>query len=409
VRNALARETDTERRLWIIAAGKAAPSMATAAVAALGPRARGGLVIAPAPVKVHLEASPGATFETIAAEHPQPGIGSERAGTEALALAARIATRDGLLVLLSGGASSLMAVAAPGVTLEDKRVTTALLLRAGADINALNTVRKHLSGIKGGQLATAVAAWCRTLAISDVIGDDPSVIGSGPTVGDASTFADAADVLRRFGGLDAYPPAVVERIQRGIRGEYPETPKPGDRRLARAETSVIGSRRNALRGASKEANARGYRVVTIDEPVSGEAREAARWYLRDALARSAALPRPLCIVSSGETTVTVRGNGRGGRNQEFALALVEPLASLEGDTWLASVGTDGVDGPTDAAGAIVYSGTLKRARNPRMRLAPAASFLDNNDAYHYFDRLDDLVHTGPTGTNVGDLQVLLLT
>jgi len=215
VTRALAREQDTERRLWIIAAGKAAPSMAAAAAAALGPRSRGGLVIAPPPFRAP------ASFEAISAEHPQPGSGSERAGAAALALAGRIATRDGLLVLLSGGASSLMAVPAPGVTLEDKRRTTALLLRAGADINALNTVRKHLSGIKGGQLAAAVAAWCRTLAISDVIGDDPSVIGSGPTVCDASTFADAADVLRRFGGLDAFPPAVVERIHRGIRGEYP--------------------------------------------------------------------------------------------------------------------------------------------------------------------------------------------
>jgi glycerate 2-kinase len=403
VTRALAREPDQERRLWMIAAGKAAPAMAAAAAGVLGPRLRGGLVIAPAPFEAP------AALEAIAAEHPQPGTGSERGGAQALALAGRIATRDGLLVLLSGGASSLMAVPAAGVTLEDKRQTTAVLLRAGADINALNTVRKHLSAIKGGQLAAAVAAWCRTLAISDVIGDDTSVIGSGPTVGDASTFADAADVLRRFGGLDVYPPAVVERIHRGIRGEYPETPKPGDRRLARAETAVIGGRTNAMRGAADEANARGYRVVMIDAPIAGEARDAARSYLRDAMARSAALPRPVCIVSSGETTVTVRGKGRGGRNQEFALALVAALAAVEGEAWLASVGTDGIDGPTDAAGAIVHSETASRAGAARVRLPPPAAFLDNNDAYTYFDRLDDLIRTGPTGTNVGDLQILLLT
>jgi hydroxypyruvate reductase len=206
-----------------------------------------------------------------------------------------------------------------------------------------------------------------------------------------------------------YPPAVVERIHRGIRGEYPETPKPGDIRLARASTSIIGGRMNAMRGASAEADARGYRVVTIDAPVSGEARDAARSYIRDALARAAGLPRPLCVVSSGETTVTVRGRGRGGRNQEFALALVDALAAIEGEAWLASVGTDGIDGPTDAAGAIAHSSTLKRASAARLRLQPPAAFLADNDAYSYFDRLDDLIRIGATGTNVGDLQVLLLT
>jgi hydroxypyruvate reductase len=401
VTRALAREHDDGRRVWLIAAGKAAPAMAAAASSALGTRVRGGLVIALPPI-----AAPS-SLEAIAAEHPQPGPGSERAGLRALALGRNIATRDSLLVLLSGGASSLMAAPAEGVTLEDKRQTTGTLLRAGADIHALNTVRKHVSAIKGGQLAAAVAAPCRTLAVSDVVGDDPSVIGSGPTVGDASTFGDSADVLRRFGGFDLYPPAVVDRIARGARGEYPDTPKPRDRRLTRAETMVIGGRVDAMRGASAEADARGYRVVMIDAPVVGEARIAARSHIRHALARSATLPRPLCVISSGETTVTVRGTGRGGRNQEFALAVVDALATSAGDASLASVGTDGIDGPTDAAGAIVDATTLSRARAAGLR--DAAAFLENNDAYAYFDILGDLIRTGPTGTNVGDLQVLLLT
>jgi hydroxypyruvate reductase len=298
-----------------------------------------------------------------------------------------------------------MAVPADGITLEDKRRTTALLLRAGADIHALNTVRKHLSAIKGGRLAASTLATCRTLALSDVVGDDLSVIASGPTVADRSTFSDALDVLTRYGALEAYPPGVVDRLLRGAAGDEAETPKPGDPRLARSRAEVVGSRHDAMRGASDAASALGFHVHVVERPVVGEARVAARHHLDDIARRQATLTRPLCVVSSGETTVTVTGEGRGGRNQEFALAASDQLSTIPGHAVLASFGTDGIDGPTDAAGALVDSSTTARAA--QARLNPERFLIDNN-TYEFFRKTGDLIRTGPTDTNVGDVQVLLL-
>jgi len=343
-------------------------------------------------------------YPLVAGGHPLPTAGSEVAGRKAIALAESTAADETLLVLFSGGASALMALPADGVTLDDKRATTQQLLRAGADIYALNTVRKHLSAIKGGWLAARARAACRALVISDVVGDDLSVIASGPTVADASTFEDALTLVRRFGGEDAYPPAVVARLRRGAAATLPETPKPGDARLAASTTTVIGSRRDAMAGASAEAASLGYRVVRLDDPVVGEARTTAVAHLRGVIARAAGTERPACIVSSGETTVHVTGHGRGGRNQEFALAAAGPLAQV-GGALIASVGTDGIDGPTDAAGAIADATTLDRARAAGLSADRA---LSDNNAYAFFDALGDLIHTGPTGTNVGDLQVILL-
>jgi hydroxypyruvate reductase len=371
--------------------------MAAAAVDLLSGRLRGGVVIAPG-------AKPVAPLDAIAAGHPIPDAGSERAGRRALEIAATLAEGERLLVLLSGGASALMAVPAEGLSLEDKRRTTATLLRAGADIHALNTVRKHLSAIKGGQLAARARGRLRALVISDVVGDDLSVIASGPTVPDASTFADARQILERYGGAEAYPQAVVARLDRGRRGEIAETPKPGDSRIAGATTEIIGGRANAMRGAAERAAAFGYAVVQIDAAVVGEARDEAVAYVK----RVAAIARQrtrLCVVSSGETTVHVRGTGSGGRNQEFALAAAATLGSAGEIAALASVGTDGIDGPTDAAGAIVDTTTLARARAAGL---DPGQFLADNNAYAFFDALGDLIRTGPTDTNVGDLQVLLL-
>lgn len=388
--------------LRVIAAGKAAVPMARAAHELFGPRVRAGLVIGP----------PGAggavlPFELVVGGHPMPTGESERAGRRALAVAAELQPDESLLVLLSGGASALMAVPAAGLTLADKQATTRHLLRAGATIHELNTVRKHLSASKGGWLAAAAPGACRTFAISDVVGDDPSVIGSGPTVPDTSTFRDAFDVLQRYAGVagDAYPRAVLDRMAGGLRGEVPDTPKPDDARLARSVMSVIGGRRHAMDGASAAAASRGYHVIRIDDAVVGEARASAVAHLRAALARATDAGRPACIVSSGETTVRVTGDGIGGRNQEFALACAEVLAASGAPAVLASIGTDGIDGPTDAAGALVDATTLDRAR--AARLDPAA-FLSRNDTYHFFEALGDLITTGPTGTNVGDLQIFLL-
>jgi len=376
--------------------------MARAASQTFGDRVRRGLIVGVVPAG--MSSSSALPYPMIVGGHPTPTTESERGGREALALAASLQDGETLVVLLSGGASALMAAPADHVTLEDKQATTRQLLRGGADIHALNTVRKHLSAIKGGGLAARAAGPSVTFAISDVVGDDLSVIGSGPTVPDASTFGEALDILRRFGGEAAYPASVVDRVKKGSAGRVPETPKPGDPRLERAQTYVIGGRRDAMDGAVAKAASLGYHVVRIDDAVVGEARVAGPSHLRACLATAAGIGRPACFVSSGETTVKVTGDGTGGRNQEFALACVEALATAGVTALVASVGTDGIDGPTDAAGAIVDNTTAERAR--AARLQPSA-FLDRNNAYGFFAQLDDLVITGPTGTNVGDLQLVL--
>ena len=338
------------------------------------------------------------------AGHPLPTEGSLAAARRALEIA-RSATEDDLLVvLLSGGGSALMALPADGVSLADKQRTARTLMEQSADIYELNTVRKHLSGIKGGQLAATAAGAVLTLAVSDVVGDDLSVIASGPTVGDDSTYAQALTILNAHGGTAAYPDAVVDRLHRGSAGTLPETPATGDARLARAVAQVIGPQRGAIEGAEVAARRLGYHVHVVREPISGEARETAVAHVRRVAADAGALPRPLCVISSGETTVTVRGAGKGGRNQEFALAMAPVLDSLGDQVAAASVGTDGIDGPTDAAGAVVDSTTTVRAQADG--LTPE-DFLNDNNTYVFFERLGDLIKTGPTATNVGDLQVIL--
>ena len=336
--------------------------------------------------------------------HPLPTEGSVAAARRALEMAQASGADDLLVVLLSGGGSALMAFPASGVTLADKQQTARTLMEQSADIHELNTVRKHLSTIKGGQLAIAARGTVLTLAVSDVVGDDLSVIASGPTVADDSTYMDALAILNARGGEAAFPRAVVERLRRGTAGEVPETPASGDVRLQRAISRVIGPQRGAITGAEVAARSLGYHVHVVREPVTGEARESAVAHVRRVASEAGTLPRPFCVISSGETTVTVRGRGRGGRNQEFTLAMAGVLAELGENVAAASIGTDGIDGPTDAAGAIVDSTTLQRAHDARLA---ADDFLKDNNTYAFFERLDDLIKTGPTATNVGDLQVIL--
>jgi glycerate 2-kinase len=401
VERALALSPSVKGPMRVVAAGKAAVPMARAARGLFGNRIRAGLIVGVEPVT---NAESGG-FHVVVGGHPTPSASSEAGGRRALEMAASLQSDETLVVLLSGGASALMAVPVDGLTLADKQAATRQLLRAGADIHALNTVRKHLSAIKGGWLAARASGPCVAFAISDVVGDDLSVIGSGPTVPDASTFRDALDVLQRFGGEGAYPRAVINHLISGAQGRVPETPKPHDTKLAQAHTTVIGGRRDAMEGAVREAASRGYHVVRIDDAVVGEARIAGPSHLRAVVAQAADVGRPACVISSGETTVRVTGDGKGGRNQEFGLACADALAAIGGTVALASVGTDGVDGPTDAAGAIVDSTTSARARSARLQ---PQVFLDRNDSYRLFEALGDLIQTGPTGTNVGDLQAILL-
>lgn len=371
----------------VIAAGKAAAAMLDAFVAAS--------TAASLRNRTATDAGTG---------HPLPNQGSVAAAARALDIAAAAGETDLLVLLLSGGASAKLAMPAAGITLDDKRRTVQRLLDAGANIGELNAVRRHVSALKGGQLAASTAARVLTLAVSDVVGDDLSVIASGPAVADATTFADALRVLDQHGGRHAYPSAVVARLEQGAAGRIPDTPKPGDERLARSDARVIGNRMTAVAGAGAAAAALGYRVQVVPEPVVGEARLAASAVI--AAATAAGLAVPACVISSGETTVRVTGAGKGGRNQELALAFVPLVAQLGARVALASVGTDGIDGPTDAAGAIVDSTTQARAAALGLE---AASFLHHNNAYVFFDRLGDLIRTGPTRTNVGDLQIVLTT
>jgi glycerate-2-kinase len=331
--------------------------------------------------------------------HPLPNDASVAAGTRALRIARDAGPTDLLVVLLSGGASAKMAVPAGRVTLDEKQATANLLLKGGADIHQLNTVRKHLSAIKGGQLAAGTRAKMMTLAISDVVGDDLSMIASGPTVPDPTTYAAALAVLDRHGARASFPAAVVAHLEEGAAGRIPETPKPGDERLSRSMARVIGSRVTAMDGARAAAEALGYRVHVVDEAVVGEARVAGAGLLRALDTHAAG-----CLIASGETTVRVTGPGRGGRNQEVALGMLDDLAAIGGVVAAASVGTDGIDGPTDAAGAIVDSTTAARAAAAGL---DPMNFLDDNNAYAFFDGLGDLIRTGATGTNVGDVQIIL--
>ena len=388
--------------LSLVAAGKAASGMLHGFVSAVDRPIRRGVAVGPGPA-----GSVPAPVAWYRGGHPVPDPGSVEAGQEALRCAADVPASGCLVVLLSGGASALLSLPAAGVGLDEKIETTRVLLGAGVPIHELNCVRKHLSGVKGGRLALAAAGRVLTLAISDVVSpveNDPGVIGSGPTVRDTTRFADALAIVDRPAIRPRVPPRVRRLLERGRDGLAAETLKASpapDRAMYR----VIGSRRDAMSGAAAAARRLGYDVTRIAEPVIGEARLAGADHPARAAEAVTAPAGPWCVVSSGETTVTVSGGGRGGRNQELALAAVGEMGRLGAEAVLASVGTDGVDGPTDAAGALVDSRTPIRAGE--LHLPPPPAYLAENDAYAYFDRLGDLVRTGPTGTNVGDLQVVL--
>ena len=387
----------------LIAAGKAAEGMLRGFLAtSIGPIER-GVAVGPSPGTA---VPPSITFHT--GGHPLPDRGSLDAGREALRCAAEMSASGCLVVLLSGGASALLAVPLDGVTLSQKVDATRTLLASGVPIHELNCVRKHLSAIKGGRLASAAVGRVLTLAISDVVWpveDDPAVIGSGPTVIDRTTFAEAIEIVSRSHVDTLIPPEVLDVLVRGRDGYVRETLKMSHRPRLGTMYRVVGSRRQAMAGAVAAARGLGYEVRRLEQPIVGEARVAGAAYPRRVVAATRRLAGPVCVVSSGETTVTVTGRGRGGRNQELALAAASGMSRLGTAAVLASVGTDGVDGPTDAAGALVDSTTMARATS--LALASAASYLEENDAYAYFERLGDLIRTGPTGTNVGDLQVML--
>ena len=393
------RNFDRFRNIYVIGAGKAGASMAHAAERVLGRRITAGLINVKDGHLARLR-----RIELNQCGHPVP---DERgvSGSERIAGIAAAAGRDDLVIcLVSGGASALMPLPVEGLTLEEKQATTRLLLACGATIHEINAVRKHISRIKGGQLARLAApARVESLLLSDVIGDDLDVIGSGPTAPDASTFATAGAILDRYQIRQRVPAAVRNRIEQGERGEIPETPKPADPLFARVRNTVVGGNRLALDAAARAARQLGYRTLILSSTIEGETREIARMHAaiaREIAATGRPARPPACIITGGETTVTIKGDGLGGRNQEFVLAAALDIAGLD-RVVVFSAGTDGTDGPTDAAGAIADGQTLER--KPEARL-----FLERNDSYNYFQPLGDLIITGPTNTNVMDVRLILV-
>ncbi|MDL2344615.1 glycerate kinase [Deinococcus sp. MIMF12] len=388
----LALHLDGPRPDLVVAFGKAALPMLRAALEA-HPGVP-GLAVPPRD-SADLTAPPGSAVYP--ASHPVPDEDSVRAAEAVLARVSALPAGSRLLVLVSGGGSALLS--APwGVTLAQKQALTRELLAAGAEITDINTVRKHLSRVKGGRLAAATRAEVRALLISDVIGDDPSVIASGPTVPDPTTFADALAVLDQFG---IAAPEARAHLEAGARGEFPETPKPG--KLPHAHTGVVGSGRVLLEAARRVLERRGIAAQILSATQDGDVRDLAAWHVAEVRRRRPGLTAPLVLLSGGEATVTLRGGGVGGRNQEFALWLLRGLGG-EGLHAL-SAGSDGIDGNSAAAGAFLTPDSLARAR--RLGLDPDA-FLARNDSGTFFAHLGDALMTGPTGHNLGDLRLLAL-
>jgi hydroxypyruvate reductase len=313
-----------------------------------------------------------------------------------------------ILCLISGGASALLPLPAPPIALEEKQAVTQMLLASGASIQEINAVRKHLSAIKGGQLARmARPAKVISLLLSDVVGDQLDVIGSGPTAPDASTFADAQSVLDKYGLSARLPAAVRERIAAGVRGDLPETPKENDPAFRRTRNFIVGSNRLAVDAAEARARQLGFEPLVLSTTMEGETREVARVHAaiaREVVASGRPVKRPACLISGGETTVTLRGGGLGGRNQEFVLAAAIELAGCPGVVVL-SAGTDGTDGPTDAAGAIADGTTVAAAAAKGL---DARRYLADNDSFHFFEAAGGLLITGPTRTNVMDVRLVLV-
>ena len=388
-------------RTVVVGAGKAAASMALA-VESHWPVPSGleGLVITRYGHGLALK-----RIRVVEAGHPVPDEHGESAAREILALAAALGPDDLLLVLVSGGGSSLLALPVPGVPMEDLKKVTRDLLASGAPIQDMNTVRKHLSAIQGGKLALATRARVLALVISDVTGDDPTHIASGPTVPDPTTYQDALEILARFSV--AAPPSIAAHLGRGAAGAVAETPKPGDPAFARVDNRVIATAHASLMRAAEYVQRQGVAAMVLGDSVTGESAEVAKVYA--ALAREVRLhglpaKPPVALISGGETTVTLRKTGRGGRCSEFLLSLAVSLDGLD-DTWALACDTDGIDGSEDNAGAILTPDALARARGAG--LAPK-KMLAENDSYGLFAALGDLVVTGPTRTNVNDYRIIMV-
>ena len=391
------------RQIIVVGCGKAAAPMAAAVEGILGERIARGVV-----VTKYRHLHPTATIRVHEAGHPVPDAAGLAGAEAVLDQVRRLGPQDLVLLLISGGGSALSPAPVAGISLADKQALTTALLACGADIREMNAIRKHISRIKGGQLARAAQpAQVAALVLSDIVGDPLDAIASGPTVPDPTTYADALGILDTYGIRGEIPASIRARLEAGARGEVPETPKPDDPLFARVRNVIVGSNLQALEAAQAEAGRLGLAPMILSSSIEGETREVARMHAaiaREIRCTGHPLAPPACLISGGETTVTLKGSGKGGRNQEFALAAALDIAGVPGVVVL-SGGTDGTDGPTDAAGAIVDGETCARAAGQGL---DARASLSANDSYHFFQALGDLLITGPTNTNVMDVRLVLV-
>jgi glycerate 2-kinase len=391
-------------KLFVVGMGKASAAMAQAAETVLGTLIDHGLVITK-----YGHGMPLKRCRVMEAAHPVPDENGVDATAALLDLVSTASPEDLILCLISGGGSALSPAPAEGLSLADKQAVTELLLSCGATIHEINTIRKHLSRVKGGRLCQcANGASVAAMILSDVIGNDLDIIASGTTAPDPGTFADAMAIIRRYGLLEKIPRAAADHLSRGCRGEISETPKPGDAIFRRVQNHIVGSISGALDAAENEARGQGFTPLVLTSMLQGEAEDVAKVLCaiaKEVRRSGRPLPAPACLLSGGETTVTLKGKGRGGRNMELALVGAMELGG-DGGIVLLSAGTDGTDGPTDAAGAFADCTSLSRA--DAMGL-DAAAYLAENDSYRFFKQTGDLFITGPTRTNVMDLQILLIT
>ncbi len=400
----LACQSIRARRLVIVGFGKAAIAMGKAVEDSLHDIITDGILITKH--GHYSKEVPLRKLKAFEAGHPIPDEWGYAATDEVIRLLQGADEHTLVLCLISGGGSALLVSPYSGITLQAKQHVSELLLKAGADITELNTVRKHISAVKGGRLAEiAYPARILSLIISDVTGDRLDVIASGPTAPDSTTYEDAIRVLEKYDLIDRVPGPVMEILRKGVAGIIPETPKEGNSLFSGVENIIIGSNIIALRAAHQRAETMGFCAEIISSEIQGEAKEAGKWLAKKALELKTAgrSARPYCLISGGETTVTVKGNGVGGRNMELALAFAIVTEGIE-DITLLSAGTDGTDGPTDATGAIVDGRTVESARNAGL---DPQTYLNDNDSYNFFKKIDGLLVTGPTGTNVMDMQILL--
>ena len=385
-------------RVLVVGGGKAGAAMAAAVEEVLGDRVQTGVVN----VK-YGHVAPTRRVKIIEAAHPVPDEAGLAGTREMVELIQSAGANDLVITVISGGGSALIDLPVPGITLDHMKQLTSALLRSGATINQINTIRKHISEVKGGGIAKlASPATVISLILSDVVGNPLDMIASGPTVPDTTTFQDAWRVLEQFNLTNDVPEAITSRLQAGLRGEIPDTLKAGDPIFAKVQNVVVASNELAADAAITRARERGFNALLLSTFVEGEAREIGKLYAavaREMSTFNRPLARPACLIAGGETTVTVNGNGKGGRNQEMALAAALKIAGLPNVMVVASA-TDGSDGPTDATGAIADGDTVARAL--QMGVDPQ-EYLGRNDAYHFFEQLGDLIKTGPTNTNVNDL------